>query len=649
MANGATVIRAGNGFAEAMQAAAGNAIQFLIARQNQRQEQQRIDISRQSQEFAQDFNMLSLVSGIAENTPGRTLRDFGPGVEAIVRRRLGPEAEVFLDAPVSPKTVKDAMEAEILALKQTDPERFRMITEHAGVKELTGQAGGLAGLEASDVIAKAQSGKIAEWKAAADAGDPEALRLWHQASRLAVGLDVEYIDPMSGARFDSTAHANTALAFLNAHNAALEAAMGGGDGREMLLEWAKAARDDLKDSELDMRISLPTLMSLFQASFTPSQTGKGSVLDDMFQAGDVPPPVYNYFTDMLQGTAGAFLMPLYMSQDPKAAALLRGIGGQQVLGGAHGLQAAVGLSGDFARDYSDATGLSTTSVGTGFRLFNLLSGKKARGLEIVEGANGGGGRRIPGGPFIDSEGRPTGPPGGPGALVTPGETQVPFNQLTIDQQINRVASALAEGMSPDVLLEAGAPQAVVHRAITMRRHQPQAETQMSIDPTAVKRFGLSTNPNQVMSAVGTAAQSTLPQGILTPTQAFGRERGTTTPTEGGEISEITRTRMAALGVSDPDALFVIDRESKADPTARNPQPVVVGGREEHAFGIGQLIDSNRIKYGRILGIDPDTTDPSEQFRLADAYVNDRYGERARRAGITPWQFARRFWERNRSY
>lgn len=58
-------------------------------------------------------------------------------------------------------------------------------------------------------------------------------------------------------------------------------------------------------------------------------------------------------------------------------------------------------------------------------------------------------------------------------------------------------------------------------------------------------------------------------------------------------------------------------ESNFRTDADNPQ--------SSAFGIGQLIESNRQRYGQQLGIDPNTQNEAEQLALMRAYIEDRYG------------------------
>lgn len=67
---------------------------------------------------------------------------------------------------------------------------------------------------------------------------------------------------------------------------------------------------------------------------------------------------------------------------------------------------------------------------------------------------------------------------------------------------------------------------------------------------------------------------------------------------------------------------MLDRESDFRPAAKNPT--------SSAFGMGQLITSNRIKYAAIarksnpLLINPDTTVPIQQFQMFRAYVRGHH-------------------------
>jgi hypothetical protein len=84
--------------------------------------------------------------------------------------------------------------------------------------------------------------------------------------------------------------------------------------------------------------------------------------------------------------------------------------------------------------------------------------------------------------------------------------------------------------------------------------------------------------------------------------------------------------LAGLNLSPAEA-WIIQHESGGSTTARNPQAVISGGKNlGHAFGLGQLVDSNRQSYARQLGIaDPNTTDPAQQLAMMRLYVKQRYG------------------------
>ena len=85
--------------------------------------------------------------------------------------------------------------------------------------------------------------------------------------------------------------------------------------------------------------------------------------------------------------------------------------------------------------------------------------------------------------------------------------------------------------------------------------------------------------------------------------------------------------------SDPDEEYLLTRESYGgDPTADNENST--------AFGVGQLLESNRRAYGQRFGFDPNTTNPHEQMTMFRAYVQDRYGSMAA---------ARRFWDQHNWY
>lgn len=79
--------------------------------------------------------------------------------------------------------------------------------------------------------------------------------------------------------------------------------------------------------------------------------------------------------------------------------------------------------------------------------------------------------------------------------------------------------------------------------------------------------------------------------------------------------------------------WVIQHESGGRATAKNPKST--------AFGKGQLLRANRIAAAKALGIaNPDTTDPDEQDRMADWYVEGRYGS---------WERAKEFWQEKGYY
>lgn len=80
------------------------------------------------------------------------------------------------------------------------------------------------------------------------------------------------------------------------------------------------------------------------------------------------------------------------------------------------------------------------------------------------------------------------------------------------------------------------------------------------------------------------------------------------------------------GTLDPDEAWIISHESGGRTTAKNPHST--------AFGVGQLIRSNRQFYAKKYGWNPDTTDYNQQLQLFRDYVKNRYGSAAN---------AHRFW------
>lgn len=87
------------------------------------------------------------------------------------------------------------------------------------------------------------------------------------------------------------------------------------------------------------------------------------------------------------------------------------------------------------------------------------------------------------------------------------------------------------------------------------------------------------------------------------------------PTESVNFSGPSTERLGGL---DPNLQWIIGKESSGRTTAQNPT--------SSAFGLGQLIRSNREKYAAALGIsNPNTTNFDEQLAMMEAYVADRYG------------------------
>lgn len=89
-----------------------------------------------------------------------------------------------------------------------------------------------------------------------------------------------------------------------------------------------------------------------------------------------------------------------------------------------------------------------------------------------------------------------------------------------------------------------------------------------------------------------------------------------------------------LGGAQPTApeAWIIQHESSGSVSADNPRST--------AFGLGQLLYSNRVKYGRVLGVDPNTRDYGSQLAMMRLYIKDRYGTA---------QAAMEFWQRNGWY
>jgi hypothetical protein len=80
---------------------------------------------------------------------------------------------------------------------------------------------------------------------------------------------------------------------------------------------------------------------------------------------------------------------------------------------------------------------------------------------------------------------------------------------------------------------------------------------------------------------------------------------------------------------DPNARWIMQRESGGNPLAKNPT--------SSAFGAFQMIKANRKHY---MGADWQSTSLSKQYAGATKYVNDRYGG---------WAQAKRFWQSHNWY
>lgn len=89
--------------------------------------------------------------------------------------------------------------------------------------------------------------------------------------------------------------------------------------------------------------------------------------------------------------------------------------------------------------------------------------------------------------------------------------------------------------------------------------------------------------------------------------------------------------LGGAGLSAPES-WIIQHESSGNVNADNPRST--------AFGLGQLLYANRVKYGRTLGVDPNTRDYNSQLAMMRLYIKDRYGTA---------QAAMEFWQRNGWY
>jgi len=83
------------------------------------------------------------------------------------------------------------------------------------------------------------------------------------------------------------------------------------------------------------------------------------------------------------------------------------------------------------------------------------------------------------------------------------------------------------------------------------------------------------------------------------------------------------------GGMDPNARWIMMRESGGNPNARNPHST--------AFGAFQMLRATRRSY---MGADWQSHDLGKQYAGASRYVHDRYGS---------WSNARSFWQRHHWY
>jgi len=75
-------------------------------------------------------------------------------------------------------------------------------------------------------------------------------------------------------------------------------------------------------------------------------------------------------------------------------------------------------------------------------------------------------------------------------------------------------------------------------------------------------------------------------------------------------------KIAILGLSDDEA-ELIRRESSFNHLAKSSKST--------AFGLWQGLSSTRNKYGKLVGVNPNTDNPMEQIKMFRKYVSDRYG------------------------
>ena len=92
-----------------------------------------------------------------------------------------------------------------------------------------------------------------------------------------------------------------------------------------------------------------------------------------------------------------------------------------------------------------------------------------------------------------------------------------------------------------------------------------------------------------------------------------------------DVQELARVN----GGMDPNARWIMMRESGGNPHAQNPRST--------AFGAFQMLRATRRQY---MGADWQSHDLNKQYAGASRYVRDRYGS---------WANARSFWQRNHWY
>lgn len=149
---------------------------------------------------------------------------------------------------------------------------------------------------------------------------------------------------------------------------------------------------------------------------------------------------------------------------------------------------------------------------------------------------------------------------------------------------------------------------------------------MAVADLIALRDQLATQPAPALPYVPPAPAPAAPSLNVIPGFTYGGN------TAGNYSGAVGSGLAAQLGVTDPNELFVINRESGWNPSAWNKTPVYSNSTLlGHASGLGQLVDTNRASIAKQLGYDPNTMDPRQQLAMAQAYVNGRYGSWANAA------------------